>query len=101
MYIVLVYVHVKPGFVQAFREASLDNAQNSYRESGVVRFDVIQELDDPTKFVLVEVYQTPEDAAKHKETDHYARWRDTVPDMMVEPRKGVKYINVYPDDLHW
>jgi len=101
MHIVLVHVHVKPESVDAFRQASLDNARNSVQEPGIARFDVIQQQDDPTRFVLVEVYRTPNDAALHKDTAHYARWRDTVADMMAEPRVGVKYENVFPGDQGW
>ena len=101
MFIVHVHVHVKPEFVDAFREATLENARNSVQEPGIARFDVIQQLDDPTHFVLVEVYRTPEDPAKHKETVHYQKWRDTVAEMMAEPRHSVKYANVFPDDVGW
>ena len=101
MLIVHVHVHVKPQFVDAFREATLENARNSVQEPGIARFDVIQQLDDPTRFVLVEVYRTPEDPAKHKDTAHYETWRDTVADMMAEPRASVKYANVYPEDGGW
>ncbi len=101
MLIVLVHVHVKPESVDAFRAASLENARHSIREAGVARFDVIQQLDDPTRFVLVEVYRDEAAAAAHKETAHYARWRDTVADMMAEPRKGVRYTNQFPDDAGW
>jgi quinol monooxygenase YgiN len=101
MHIVLVHVHVKPEFVEAFRRATLENAANSVQEPGVARFDVIQETDDPTRFVLVEVYRTPADAGKHKETAHYAKWRDSVAEMMVEPRWGVKYANLFPSDEGW
>lgn len=101
MLIVHVYVHVKPDQVEAFEAASLDNARNSVRESGIARFDVIQQQDDPTRFVLVEVYRTPQDPAKHKETAHYARWRDAVESMMAEPRTSVKYANVFPGEAGW
>lgn len=101
MYIVHVHVHVKPEFVEAFRQASLENARNSLQEPGVARFDLIQETDDPTRFVLVEVYRQPEDAGKHKETAHYARWRATVAEMMADPRRGIKYANLFPDDNGW
>jgi quinol monooxygenase YgiN len=101
MLIVHVHVHVKTEFAGAFREASLDNARNSVREPGIARFDVIQQSDDPTRFVLVEVYRTPEAAAAHKETAHYARWRDTVAHMMAEPRSSVKYTNLFPGDEGW
>jgi autoinducer 2-degrading protein len=101
MYIVHVHVSVKPDDIDAFIDASLDNAQNSVKEPGVARFDVIQSLDDPSKFVLVEVYKTPDDAALHKQTAHYARWRDTVADMMAKPREGFKYINLFPGEDGW
>jgi autoinducer 2-degrading protein len=101
MLIVHVYVHVKPEAVEAFKEASLENARNSVQESGIARFDVIQQQDDPTRFMLVEVYRMPEDPARHKETAHYEKWRDTVVDMMAEPRSSVKYDNIFPDDEGW
>lgn len=101
MFIVQVYVHVKPESVDAFKAATLENARNSVREPGIARFDVIQQLDDPTRFMLVEVYRTPDDPARHKETAHYATWRDTVAPMMAEPRSSVKYTNVYPEDEGW
>jgi quinol monooxygenase YgiN len=101
MFIVHVNVHVKPDRVDAFREATIENARNSIREPGIARFDVIQQQDDPTRFVLVEVYRTPNDAVLHKDTAHYARWRDTVADMMAEPRTSAKYANVFPDDQGW
>lgn len=98
MLVVHVHVHVKPEFVEAFRKASLENASKSIREPGIVRFDVIQQIDDQTQFVLVEAYRTPEASARHKETTHYQNWRDTVESMMAEPRKSVKYANVFPVD---
>ncbi|MCA9960772.1 MAG: antibiotic biosynthesis monooxygenase [Anaerolineales bacterium] len=101
MFIVHVFVHVKPDQVEAFKEASLANARNSVQEPGIARFDVIQQQDDPTRFVLVEVYRTADDPARHKETAHYAAWRDTVVDMMAEPRTSIKYTNVFPDENGW
>jgi autoinducer 2-degrading protein len=101
MFIVHVHVHVKPGQAEAFKGASAENARNSLQEPGVARFDVIQQQDDPSRFVLVEVYRTAEDPAKHKETAHYQKWRDTVADMMAEPRSSVKYDNVYPGEDGW
>ncbi len=101
MFIVHVFVRVKPEHVEAFQAASLDNARHSVQEPGVARFDVIQQQDDPTRFVLVEVYRTVDDPAKHKETAHYLRWRDTVAEMMAEPRTSTKYNNVFPDDSGW
>jgi (4S)-4-hydroxy-5-phosphonooxypentane-2,3-dione isomerase len=101
MHIVHVLVHVKPEFVEAFREATLENARNSVQEPGVARFDVIQETDDPTRFVLVEAYRTPEDQLRHRDTPHYPVWRDRVAEMMAEPRVAVKYTNVFPNDEGW
>ncbi len=101
MLIVQVHVHVKPDQIAAFHEATLENARNSVLETGIARFDVLQQADDPTRFVLVEVYRTPEDPARHKETAHYATWRDAVADMMAEPRSSVKYANVFPEDSGW
>ena len=86
----------KPGTEQAFHEASLLNARESAKEPGVARFDVLQDREDPQKFVLVEVYKTPEAPAAHKETAHYAQWRDTVADMMAEPRQARKFDNLFP-----
>lgn len=101
MVIVHVHVRVKPDCVEAFRAASLENAHNSVKEPGIARFDVVQQADDPTRFILVEVYRTPDDPARHKETAHYAKWRDTVAEMMAEPRTGIKYTNVFPDERGW
>jgi quinol monooxygenase YgiN len=101
MLVVFVYVHVKPEYVEAFREASTDNARNSVQEPGIARFDVIQQVDDPTRFVLVEIYRSQEATVHHKETAHYGRWRDAVADMMAEPRSSVKFANVFPDDAGW
>lgn len=101
MFIVHVYVHVKPDQVEAFRTATLENARNSIQEPGIARFDIIQQQDDSTRFLLVEVYRTSADPGKHKETAHYQKWRATVADMMAEPRTSVKYTNVFPDEAGW
>ncbi|HRT05017.1 MAG TPA: antibiotic biosynthesis monooxygenase [Kiritimatiellia bacterium] len=101
MLVVHVHVHVKPEHVEAFRQATLDNACHSVQEPGIARFDVVQQADDPTRFVLVEAYRTVEATAAHKATAHYARWRDAVADMMAEPRTSVKFANVFPDDAGW
>jgi len=101
MQIVMVHVHVRPECVEAFRQASVENARHSVREPGIARFDVLQQADDPTRFVLVEVYRDPEAPARHKETPHYARWRDAVADMMAEPRHSTRYANAFPDDAGW
>lgn len=101
MQIVLVHVHVKPEFIEAFKQASIENASNSVQEVGIARFDVIQQADDPARFILVEIYKTADASAAHKETAHYAKWRDTVLDMMAEPRQGIKYTNIFPTDENW
>lgn len=101
MFIVHVFVHVKPEMAEAFAAASVENARHSISEPGVARFDVIRQQDDPTRLVLVEVYRTPEDAAKHKETAHYAKWRDAAAEMMAEPRSSIKYTNIFPDEKGW
>jgi autoinducer 2-degrading protein len=98
MVIVHVHVHVKPECVEAFREASIENARQSNGEPGIARFDVIQQVGDPTRFVLVEVYRKQEATAAHKETAHYQKWRDTVAEMMAEPRSSVKYEPVLTRD---
>jgi len=101
MQIVLVHVNVKSQFIEDFKQASMENASHSLKEVGVARFDVIQQTEDPRKFILVEVYKTAEAPAAHKETAHYARWRDTVAEMMAEPRQGIKYTNIFPADDNW
>jgi quinol monooxygenase YgiN len=101
MLIVHVHVHVKPDFVDAFKAATVENARSSVQEPGIARFDVIQQEDNPTRFVLIEVYRTPEAPAQHKETAHYQKWRDAVADMMAEARSSVKFTNVFPDDTGW
>jgi (4S)-4-hydroxy-5-phosphonooxypentane-2,3-dione isomerase len=101
MLVALVYVHVKPEYLEAFKEVTLENARNSVQEPGVARFDVIQQEDDPTRFVLVEVYRDAEAPARHKETAHYAKWRSVAEDMMAEPRSGVRYQSLFPGDEGW
>jgi autoinducer 2-degrading protein len=101
MLIVHVHVHVKPESVDGFKAATRRNAQASLQEPGVMRFDVGQQQDDPTRFVLVEVYRDAAAAAAHKETKHYPVWRDAVAPMMAAPRTSVKFSNVFPDDQQW
>jgi len=101
MFIVHVFVHVKEDQIDAFEAATQENAQHSVEEPGIARFDIIRQLDDPSRFVLVEIYRTPEDPARHKETAHYQKWRDAVADMMAEPRSAIKYGNVWPDEDGW
>lgn len=101
MLVVHVFVHVKPECVAEFIAATQENARNSVREPGIARFDVVQQQDDPTRFVLVEAYRTPEAPAAHKDTAHYAAWRDAVAPMMASPRSSVKFTNLFPDDAGW
>ena len=101
MFIVHVQIHVKPEWVEAFKQATLANARASVQEPGVVRFDVVQQQDDPTRFVLVEIYRNVQANAAHRETAHYAAWRETAEPMMAEPRTRVQYTNVFPDDEGW
>jgi len=101
MLVVHVHVHVKPEFVEAFKQATTENAAQSLQEPGVARFDVVQQQDDPTRFVLVEAYRDEGAPAAHKQTAHYAKWRDAVAPMMAEPRRSVKYRNVFPEDNAW
>lgn len=101
MLVVHVFVHVKPESVEAFKQATVENARHSVGEAGIVRFDVIQNADDPTRFVLVEVYRDAQAPARHKETAHYNLWRDIVADMMAEPRTSIKYGVVFPSEARW
>jgi autoinducer 2-degrading protein len=101
MYIVHVSIHVKGEKVEEFKTASLDNARHSLQEPGVARFDVIQEAEDPRRFLLVEVYRSEDAAAEHKTTSHYERWRVAVEPLLVEPRTRVKYRNIFPDEQGW
>jgi quinol monooxygenase YgiN len=96
MLVVHVHVHVKPDFIEAFKKATIENARNSIKEPGVERFDVFQAQDEPTHFILEEIYRTADAPAKHKETAHYARWRDTVVNMMAEPRSSEKFAMIFP-----
>ena len=101
MLVVHVHVRVTAGAADAFAAATLANARESVREPGIVRFDVVRQADDPTRFVLVEVYRTAEDPARHKATPHYAAWRDAVEGMMAEPRRSVKYEALAPAPAGW
>jgi quinol monooxygenase YgiN len=98
LFIVHVSVYVKPGTADAFKSATRENARSSRQEPGVVRFDLLQYAESAEKFLLVEIYRNETAAASHKETAHYKIWRDTVADMMAEPRSSVKFTNVDPDD---
>jgi quinol monooxygenase YgiN len=101
MHIVHVFIHIKEGQVEEFKTATVKNARNSLQEPGIARFDLIQQTDDPTRFLLVEVYRTAQDAASHKETTHYKLWQNTVESMMAEPRTRLIYRNVFPDESGW
>jgi quinol monooxygenase YgiN len=98
MLTVLVHIHVKPECVDAFHAACEDNSRHSLQEPGVARFDVLQQHDDPTRFVLVEAYRTPDAPAAHKQTDHYRRWAEAAATMMAEPRSSTKYQWLYPGE---
>jgi autoinducer 2-degrading protein len=101
MFIAHIQIQVKPESVEAFKKATLANARESVKEPGVARFDILQQQDDPTRFVFIEVYRGPEANAAHKETKHYATWRDTVESMMAGPRNRAQFTNVFPDDKGW
>ena len=101
MLVVHVLIHVKPECVEAFKAATLANASASLREPGVARFDVVQQADDPTRFVLVEAYRTADAPAAHRETAHYRAWRDAVATMMAETRTRVEFASVFPDETAW
>lgn len=101
MYVVAVTIFVKPEQVEPFIEATLDNARNTRLEPGNVRFDVLQAEEDPARFMLYEVYRTKEDFARHQQTEHYLRWRETVADWMAQPRQGVRHRNIFPEDENW
>lgn len=92
----IIYVQVKPEFRQPFIEATRQNHERSIQEPGNLRFDILQDLQDPNKFVFYEAYTTEQAAAAHKETLHYQKWRDTVADWMAKPREGVKHNMLYP-----
>jgi (4S)-4-hydroxy-5-phosphonooxypentane-2,3-dione isomerase len=101
MLIVHVHVRVKPECIAAFKEATLANARASLMEPGIARFDVVQQKEDPARFILVEAYRDAAAAAAHKETEHYPVWRDAVARMMAEPRVSVKFENIFPGDKSW
>ena len=101
MLIVHVQIRVKPESIEPFKTATLANARASVQEPGVLRFDVVQQIDDPARFVLVEVYRDAAAQAAHRETKHYPIWRDTVAEMMAESRTSVKFNPVFPDDQNW
>ena len=101
MYIVQVFIHVKPDKVAEFEAATLENAKKSVKEPGIARFDLIRQVDDPTRFVLLEVYRSPDGHPQHKETAHYKRWQEIAEPLMAEPRTRMIYENVYPGNSGW
>ena len=101
MVILHVYIHVKPEHLDAFKTATIDNASHSRKEPGVARFDFVQQADDPSRFMLLEVYRDAAAQASHKEQPHYHTWVAKVTDMLAEPRTRQGYVNVYPADAEW
>jgi quinol monooxygenase YgiN len=101
MLIVHVHVRVKPEHIEAFKLATIENAANSVKEPGIARFDVVQQADDPSRFVLLEAYREAEAPTRHKATAHYQAWAEKVADMLAEPRSRVVYANIYPADQGW
>jgi (4S)-4-hydroxy-5-phosphonooxypentane-2,3-dione isomerase len=101
MLIVIVHIQVVESGIEAFKSVTLENARASSSEPGIARFDVIQQADDPTRFVLIEVYRSDEAPAAHKQTAHYAKWRDTVAPLMAAPRTSARYANLAPPDAGW
>lgn len=98
MIVSCVYIHVKPDSVDRFIEVTTENHRGSVKETGNLRFDIIQQVDDPCRFMLYEAYESETDAADHKTTSHYLNWRNQVNDLMAEPRYGVKYNIIEPND---
>jgi len=101
MVIVHIFIKIKPEMSEAFKAATLKNAQNSIEEPGILRFDFMQQEDNPLNFLLVEVYKDNNAIAQHKETPHYAEWRQSAEHMIAEPRKSIKYVNIFPEDKKW
>jgi quinol monooxygenase YgiN len=101
MLIIHVFIQVKPEFVEMFKEATLKNARASINEPGIIRFDVFQESNHSDRFLLVEVYRTDEDPARHKETAHYNQWKDTVEHMMAVQRTKKTYDLLFPGEDQW
>jgi len=101
MLIVIVNVHVKPGFEEAFKQASIHNAENSLKEPGIARFNVIQQTADPARFALIEIYRNPDAINRHKETAHYKAWKDAVEPLMAEPRTRSEFSPVFLAAEEW
>lgn len=98
MYIVCVNVHVQPEHVEDFKAAIFKNHDGTRKEPGNLRFDVLQDLEDPTRFFLYEVYVSEEGFKEHQQTEHYLTWRETVQGWMAEKRIGKRYVNLMPSD---
>ena len=101
MFILIVNLHVKPECIDAFREATIENARNSKQEAGILRFDFLQQTDDPTRFALYEVYRDANAPAKHRETAHFNAWAAKAAEMLAEPRTRTTFGNVFPADQNW
>lgn len=101
MFILIVNLQVKPELIDAFREATIENARNSLKEEGILRFDFLQQTDDPTRFALYEVYRDRDAPAKHRETAHYNAWVAKATEMLAEPRTRVTFDNIFPADQNW
>jgi quinol monooxygenase YgiN len=101
MLVIHIQIHVKPEFIEPFKQATIANARESVKEPGIARFDFTQQQDDPARFVLVEAYRSEAATVAHKETKHYLAWLATVTPMMAEPRSRVRFTNVFPEDKGW
>jgi len=101
MIVVHVNIQVKEESIHDFIAATLENAANSLKEPGIARFDVLQMQNDTSRFVLTEVYRSAADTARHKETDHYKKWRAAVEEMMASPRFSERFTNMFPPDEDW
>ena len=101
MIIVHIFIKIKPEMLEPFKIATLKNAQDSIKEPGILRFDFVQQEDDSLSFLLVEVYKDSNAVEQHKETSHYAEWRQSAEHMITEPRKSIKYVNIFPEDKEW
>jgi len=98
MYVVCVNILVKPDHLDAFLQATLDNARHTRREPGNLRFDVLAAEDDPNRLMLYEAYRTQDDFVAHQQSEHYHRWRQQVADWMAQPRQGIKYHSLFFGD---
>jgi (4S)-4-hydroxy-5-phosphonooxypentane-2,3-dione isomerase len=101
MLILHIFCSVKPEMIEAFKEATVKNAGYSIREPGVIKFDLLQQQDDPKRFVISEVYKSAESIAAHKKTAHYAEWCQYAQEMLAEPRSKMVYTNIFPEDKNW